>query len=329
MKNVVIGLDIGGTNSKVGIVDDTGQVLAYHSFPSHGQESFNLFIEALTRCVADLKQQVAGNIIGIGVGAPNTNANTGRMEFAHNFRWGDFVPLVDRIESVFNLPVFATNDANAAAMGEQFFGAAKGMSNFIVVTLGTGLGSGIILNNTLLNGCNGFGGEMGHVSVRRGGRQCKCGKSGCLETYASATGIKRTVAKLLADSSKSSELRSIAYNNLDGRLITQYALQGDLLAQEAFSYTGDILGRKLADVAILFDPEAIILAGGLTKADELLLHPTRLSFEKHSFPPQKGKVRILLSQMEDSNAAVQGAAALAWKGVNGMQQAKIKQLKRS
>lgn len=317
MQDIVVGLDIGGTNSKVGLVNKTGEVLAYDSFHSYGQDSFEHFITALKESLSKLRTQTGiEEVAGIGVGAPNTNANTGRMEFAHNFKWGHFVPLVKRLNDEFNAPVFATNDANAAAIGEQFYGAARGMKDFIVVTLGTGFGSGIVVNNRLLNGANGLAGEMGHINVKSDGRHCHCGKIGCLETYVSATGIKRTVSKLLADRSSSSSMRSVSFINLTGKMVTEAALQGDPIAEEAYRYTAEILGQKLADAAAFFDPEAIILAGGLTKAGDLLLTPTRKSFEHHIFPPLQQKVKILISQMEDANAAVQGAAALAWSGLN-------------
>ncbi|MFK7933875.1 MAG: ROK family protein [Saprospiraceae bacterium] len=316
MQNIVVGLDIGGTNSKVGLVNTQGEVLAYDSFHSFGQNSFEHFVTALKGSLQRLQAKTGiDEVAAIGVGAPNTNANTGRMEYAHNFKWGNFVPVVERLNLEFSAPVFATNDANAAAIGEQFYGAAKGMHDFIVVTLGTGFGSGIVIDNNLLNGSNGLAGEMGHINVKSDGRHCHCGKIGCLETYVSATGIKRTVSKLLADRSAASSLRAVSYDQLNGKMVTEAALAGDPIAEEAYRYTAEILGQKLADAAALFDPEAIILAGGLTKAGDLLLTPTRASFDRHIFPPLTGKVKILISKMEDANAAVQGAAALAWSGL--------------
>lgn len=315
-QDIVIGLDIGGTNSKIGLVNKAGKVLAYDSFHSHGKENFEHFLVTLKQSILKIKAQSGiETVVGIGVGAPNINANTGRMEYAHNFNWGDFVPLVERLNNEFKTPVFATNDANAAAIGEQFYGAAQGLKNFIVVTLGTGFGSGIVVDNRLLNGSNGLAGEMGHINVRSDGRYCHCGKVGCLETYVSATGIKRTVSKLMADRSASSTMRSVSFEQLTGKMVTEAALQGDPIAEEAYRYTANILGQKLADAAAFFDPEAIILAGGLTKAGDLLILPTQKSFEEHIFPPLQNKVKIMLSQMEDANAAVQGTAALAWSGL--------------
>lgn len=316
MQSVVIGLDIGGTNSKVGLVSPEGEVLAFRSFPSHAQGSFQDFITQLQQNVQQLQTETGiESILAIGVGAPNTNTHTGQMEYAHNFSWGNIVPLVAKLQTTFRIPAYATNDANAAAIGEQFYGIAKGMRNFIVATLGTGFGSGIVVENRLLHGTNGLAGEMGHINVRFDGRHCHCGKMGCLETYVSATGIKRTVSKLLADRSIASTLRAVSYNQLTGKMVTAAALEGDPIAEEAYRYTAEILGQKLADAAALFDPQAIILAGGLTKAGDLLLIPTRESFARHIFPPLAGKIRILLSAMKNANAAVQGAAALAWNEI--------------
>ena len=226
--------------------------------------------------------------------------------------WGKITPLATLIGKQYNLPTFLTNDANAAALGEMKFGIAKNMKNFVLITLGTGLGSGIVVNGQLVYGADGFAGELGHTNVNPNGRLCGCGKKGCLETYASATGIKRTVSKLMADMNVSSDLRDISYNQLTGNMITQAALQGDKIALAAFEYTGRILGLKLADTVAHLSPEAIILFGGLTKAGAWLFDPIQKHMEENLFPIFKNKVKLLTSGLEGKNSAVLGASALVW-----------------
>jgi glucokinase len=315
---VVIGIDIGATNSKAGFVDREGNVLAFESFSTHSDESYSTFLDTLVETIQKLRGGLDREVEfkGIGVGAPNANPNTGKMESPVNFRWQENVPLADSIKEKFGLPVFITNDANAAAIGEMVYGKAMGMKNFILLTLGTGLGSGIVVDGKLLEGAHGLAGEMGHINAKPFGRRCNCGKDGCLETYVSATGIKRTVFKLMADTPYDSPLRSYSYKDMTGEMITEAALKGDRIACETFSYTGDILGQMLADTIALFDPEAVILAGGLTKAGDLLLIPTRDTMEKYLFRAYKNRVQLLISDMKTANAAVLGAAVFARERLN-------------
>ncbi len=313
--NVVLGIDLGGTQTKIGFVKKDGEVLAWDVFPSLADKDFVHFVNQLSEKFQALQKNIKEEIVikGIGLGAPNANFYTGNMEKAVNFQWGETVPLVKSIEKVLGCQVVVTNDANLVAIGEQEYGVGKGMKNFIVLTLGTGVGSGFIVNGELLLGHDGMAGEMGHVNVNPNGRLCNCGSKGCLETYASVTGIKRTVFKLLADMKRASQLRDYSYNELTGKMIAEAALEGDPIAMRAFEYTGEILGTKLADAGAYFSPEAIILAGGLTKAGDLLLIPTKKSMEKRIFQAFRGKIKLMISDMGQKYDGVLGAAALAWR----------------
>ena len=313
--NVVLGIDLGGTQTKIGFVKEDGKVLGWDVFPSLADQDFIHFVNQLKEKYEALKKTVKEEIVikGTGLGAPNANFYTGNMEKAVNFKWGETVPLVKAIEKALGCKVVITNDANLVAIGEQVYGVGKGMKNFIVLTLGTGVGSGFIVNGELLLGHDGMAGEMGHVNVNPDGRLCNCGSKGCLETYASVTGIKRTVFKLLADMKRPSALRENSYNELTGKMIAEAALEGDPVAMRAFEYTGEILGTKLADAGAYFSPEAIILAGGLTKAGDLLLIPTKRSMEKRIFQAFRGKIKLMRSDMGQKYDGVLGAAALAWR----------------
>ena len=313
--NVVLGIDLGGTQAKIGFVEKDGTVIGWEVFPSLAKKDFIHFIDALTQKFNALRASLGKDIElkGIGLGAPNANFYTGNMEKAVNFKWGETVPLVSSIEKALGAKAVITNDANLVAIGEQEYGIGQGMKNFIVLTLGTGVGSGFIVNGELLLGHDGMAGEMGHVNVNPNGRLCNCGLTGCLETYASVTGVKRTVFKLMADMRTESVLRDYSYNELTGKMIAEAALEGDPIAMRAFEYTGEILGTKLADAAAYFSPEAIILAGGLTKAGDLLLIPTRKSMEKRIFHTFRGKIKLLISDMGQKYDGVLGAAALAWR----------------
>ena len=313
-KAVGLGIDIGGTSTKMGLVDDNGVMLGFTKFPSRAQDTFEDFLEDMKSNFELLKNNLKDkdSIIGAGVGAPDVNVFTGEMEHAANFSWGESVPLKEKLEELLEMSVVVDNDANAAALGEQLYGSAKGMKDFIVLTLGTGLGSGIVVNGKLVYGKTGMAGELGHTTVRPGGRRCNCGLSGCLETYVSVTGLRRTAFKMMADYKEPSILRDVSYDDLTGTMITEAALKGDLIAREVFAYTGSILGTKIADMAAILSPEAIILAGGLTKAENLLLIPTISSLEDHLFPAFRNTVQVLLSEMDSANAAIFGAAALAW-----------------
>jgi glucokinase len=312
--DVTVGIDIGGTNTVLGLVDAQGKCFVESSVdttPEAGPESL---VERLTAEIRDIHAPLADacTIVGIGIGAPNANYYKGTVEYPPNLGWKGVTPLVEFFKKRFDVPVVITNDANAAALGEARFGAAKGMRDVIVITLGTGLGSGIIANGELIYGVDGFAGEIGHTTVDPYGRECGCGRRGCLETYASATGICRTVYEMLCNSRQDSELRDVPYRKLKGRMISEAAHRGDPIALAAFEYTGKILGMKLADSVAHTTPEAIILFGGLANAGELIFEPTRRWMDAHVLNVFKGHVKIIPSGMPEGNTAVLGAAALSW-----------------
>ncbi|MEB8345217.1 ROK family protein [Flavobacteriaceae bacterium KMM 6898] len=315
-KEVVLALDIGGTYTKIGLVEKNGTIRGKRVFSTGSKHSFQGFILNLEEEVALLCAEVKNkiNIVAIGIGAPNANCYTGKMEHPPNFKWGDFVPISETISSLFKLPVVIGNDANAAAIGELTYGIAKDLKHFVVLTLGTGLGSGIVVDGKLVTGANGMAGELGHVSVDSEGRSCNCGLKGCLETYASVTGIKRTVFELMAALKEDSILRSISYDSMTGEAIAEQALKGDVIALKAFELTGRILGSKMADTVAHLDPEAFILTGGLSKAGDILLGPVVKNMEKNLFSAYKGKVKVYLSSSNGSDAIL-GPAALAWQGM--------------
>ncbi|HYG38795.1 MAG TPA: ROK family protein [Cytophagales bacterium] len=317
MTEVVLGIDIGGTNTKFGFVDADGNCYESGSMPTNANEDVSAFLPRLFENV-DLAIKKSGDSIklrGIGIGVPNGNYFKGTVERPPNLKWGTVVNLSALIKKHYNIPVALTNDANAAALGEMKYGAAKGMKDFIVITLGTGLGSGIVVNGNLVYGADGFAGEIGHTLVNVNGRWCGCGRRGCLETYVSATGIKRTVYKLLADYTESSELHNYSFNELTAEMITEAGLRGDKIALEAFEYTARILGMKLADTVAHTSPEAIILFGGLVNANELIFTPTLYHMEKNMLAIYKNKVKLLPSKLMNKNAAVLGASALIWKEI--------------
>ena len=311
----VMGMDIGGTHTKIGFVNREGKVIGFSNFSSLGQEPFANFIKQLKKEFKTLCDSVEEDfrIAGLGIGAPNANFYTGNMEKPVNFEWGEKVPLVSSIEKALKIKGVVTNDANLFALGEMEYGIAKGMKNFIVMTLGTGFGSGIVVDGKLVLGHDGMAGEMGHVNVNPNGRLCNCGLKGCLETYASVTGIKRTVFKLMADLQVDSSLRSYSFEDLTGLMIAEAALEGDPIAQRAFEYTGEILGTKIADAAAYFSPEAFILGGGLAKAGDLLLVPTVKSMNERLFKAYKGNMKVVISGTGTKYDGVLGAAALAWQ----------------
>ncbi|MEB8328872.1 ROK family protein [Flavobacteriaceae bacterium KMM 6897] len=315
-KEVVLALDIGGTYTKIGLVEKNGTIRGKRVFSTGSKHSFQGFILNLEEEVALLCAEVKNkiNIVAIGIGAPNANCYTGKMEHPPNFKWGDFVPISETISSLFKLPVVIGNDSNAAAIGELTYGIAKDLKHFVVLTLGTGLGSGIVVDGKLVTGANGMAGELGHVSVDSEGRSCNCGLKGCLETYASVTGIKRTVFELMAALKEDSILRSISYDSMTGEAIAEQALKGDVIALKAIELTGRILGSKMADTVAHLDPEAFILTGGLSKAGDILLGPVVKNMEKNLFSAYKGKVKVYLSSSNGSDAIL-GPAALAWQGM--------------
>lgn len=317
MREIAIGIDIGGTNTVIGAVDIKGELLAEDVIRTDKYELVEEYVDKIAETIEKLLNILGeGNsLVGIGIGAPNVNGYTGTIEFAPNLRWKGNIKLSPLISKYFDVPVYLLNDANAAALGEMMYGAAKGMSNFVVVTLGTGLGSGFVSNGELIIGHNGHAGELGHTIVEPNGRPCGCGRNGCLEQYASATGIVKTVKDMLKNKSYDSILRAYRDFEITSKLIYQAAQQGDNLSIQAFEFTGKILGFALANAVAIVDPEAIILAGGLSSAGEFLLKPTRKFFEQNLMSNYKNKVKIILSKILSGNPAVLGASAIVWKNL--------------
>ena len=337
MKQVAIGIDIGGTNTAIGVVDREGNLL-YEKKPSlptpqkkenpqgsevKSEELLNGFVTSLTKeiklAIETVKQiNPSIEIMGIGIGAPNANYYRGTIEYAPNLPFVGIIDFTERIEKEF--PQFKhiklTNDANAAALGELIFGAGSGMKNFVMFTLGTGVGSGIIVNGDLVYGHDGFAGECGHTTLVPGGRSCGCGGFGHLEAYCSATGIKRTVFELLAKYNPAdSVLNNYSFNEMNSKIVFDAAENGDKIAKEVFDITGKLLGRGLADTVAYLSPEAIFLFGGVTAAGEYIFKPTRESMEKFLLPIFKNKVKILPSELKEGSAAIIGASALVWKEI--------------
>ncbi len=314
MKELTVGIDIGGTNTKLGIVDREGNVVHQGSIATTKYDSFNDYFDAMASSVDESAKSLpsGSKIIGIGIGAANGNYYTGNIEHSVNLKWKGVLPLAKTFTERYGVPCILTNDANAAAVGEMIYGNARNMKDFVVITLGTGLGSGFVCGGILLNGHHGIAGELGHTSVNPTGRFCNCGKRGCLETYVSATGIKRTVYKLLADHLESSELRGISFDNLSTKMITEAAQRGDVVAHAAFEYTGRILGMKLADTVVHTDPEAIFLFGGLSLAGDLIFKPTIKHMEANLMPVFRGKVKVLPSALQNQAAPILGASSLVW-----------------
>lgn len=323
MKEAVIGIDIGGTYTKYGIIDRDGNCLADSFTSTCMHHEFDEYLVDLHDAINKTLSRVEGTVevVGVGIGAPNGNYYTGSIENAVNLSWGGVVPVVEKMKK-YNpgRTVVMTNDANAAAIGEMVFGGARGMRDFCVITLGTGLGSGFVVGGTLMYGHDGFAGELGHVNVFLNGRNCACGRKGCLETYASASGIRRTVYWLLSERLEESELRGIGFNDLTARMVTEAALRKDPIACEAFEYTGWVLGNKLADMVAHSSPEAIFLLGGLANARELIIEPTKRHMEEALLPIYRNKVSIRLSSLPDMNAGVMGAGALAWNEIEKRRQ---------
>jgi len=312
MEDVVIGIDLGGTYTKFGIVRRSGEVLASGQIATDRWDRVEDFLEHLSEALHALMR---GNVelmqvAGIGIGAPNGNYLKGTIEHAANLRWKGIVPFADLFRPHFDCPVYLTNDANAAAIGEMVFGAARGMRDFIVVTLGTGLGSGMVTSGRLLYGHDGFAGELGHTCAIPDGRQCGCGRKGCLETYVSASGICRTFFELMVQHPRPSLLSQESFDSLTSRKVAEAALQGDLVAMEVFERAGSVLGARLADAVAYTSPEAIFLCGGVARAGELLFAPVRRSFEEHLLQVFREKIRILPSGLPEGQVGILGAAAL-------------------
>lgn len=311
------GIDMGGTNTAIGIVDTEGTILARGSFPTNGSPRIDDYIDCLYEKVAALAAEagVTGLISGIGIGAPNVNRN-GEISFCENLPWRCPVPLKALVEEKFRLPGAAANDANAAAVGEMTFGAARGLTDFIMITLGTGVGSAIVTDGQLICGKRGFAGELGHIQVcHPGGRPCNCGKTGCLEAYCSATGVARTAREFMeANLQRSSLLRNLVSEKITSKDVYDAAIAGDELALEVFDFTDSMLGRALAGFMTFSDPEAFVLFGGLTKSGDLLMKPLLESFRQNLMNLWKpDDVAILLSNLKDADAAILGAAATVYR----------------
>lgn len=315
-KKLAIGIDIGGTGTKYGIVDRDGNVLFSGEMSTKKHKEIEPYIDELYVHLLELINKAGGigQMIGVGVGAPNGNFYSGTIEYAPNLPWKGIIPLAKLMSEKFKLPVTLTNDANAAAIGEMMYGAAKGMKDFIMITLGTGVGSGIVANGQLIYGHDGFAGELGHTIVIPDGRIHEgTGKRGSLESYASATGVRLTSLELLEKSNEDSLLRTVKKEDLDSKTVYDAAIKGDKLALEIFEYTGKVLGLALANAVMFSSPEAIILFGGLTKAGDLILKPTRKSMEDSLIQVFQDKVKILISHLKESDAAILGASALVWE----------------
>ncbi len=315
-KPYVVGIDIGGTNTFFGIVDARGTVIASDSIKTGAYTDVETYVDEVCKNLVPLLEANGGRdkVKGIGVGAPNGNYYTGTIEFAPNLPWKGVIPLATLFEERLGIPTALTNDANAAAIGEMTYGAARGMKDFIMITLGTGVGSGIVINGQLVYGHDGFAGELGHVIVRReNGRMCGCGRKGCLETYCSATGVARTAREFLTARTEPSLLRSIPAENITSKDVYDAAVKGDKLAQDIFNFTGEILGEALADAIAFSSPEAIILFGGLAKSGDYIFKPIQASIDKNVLNIYKGKTKLLMSELKDADAAVLGASALGWE----------------
>lgn len=316
-KDLAIGIDVGGTNTKFGVVDRNGNILEQDRTKTNNHDNVHGFIDGLHEQMQPMIDRHGGidNFIGIGMGAPNGNYYTGTIEYAPNLRWKGIIPLAELMEKKFNLPVKLTNDANAAAMGEMIYGVAKGMKHFITITLGTGVGSGIVIDGKMVYGHDGFAGELGHVTVRPGGRMHKgTGLRGSLESYASATGVRDTALEMLAaEPERPSLLRNYPMDELTSETVYNCAIQGDKIANDIFEFTGTILGEAMANFVMFSSPEAIVLFGGLTKAGDLIMKPTKKAMEENLIKIFQGKVKVLFSNLKEADAAILGASALIWE----------------
>lgn len=314
-KPYVLGLDMGGTNSVLGVVDARGHVLGRTSIKTQAYKDINDYVNALYEEAEKIIEPLGGMemVRGIGAGVPNGNFYTGYIQEAMNLPW-QTVPFAKLVSDRFGLPCRITNDANAAAMGEMTYGVAKGMKNFIMITLGTGVGSGIVIDGNVVYGHDGFAGELGHTTAVRGenARPCNCGKKGCLEAYASATGVARTAKEILTSTTKDTLLRKLDVDNITSKDVYDAAEQGDEVAKEIFDFTGTILGQQLADFIAFSAPEAIVLFGGLTKSGDWIKRPIEEAMNQNVLPLWKNKVKVLFSDLKEADAAVLGASALAW-----------------
>ena len=317
LKPYVIGLDLGGTNSVFGIVDNRGEIKATTAIKTQGYNTAEEYVKAAVEALYIIIEQVGGidKIKSMGIGAPNANYYKGTIENAANIHWAKgIVPLAEMFSQALGVPVAMTNDANAAAIGEMAYGVARGMKNFIMITLGTGVGSGIVVNGQLVYGSDSNAGELGHVTmVRENGRTCGCGRKGCLEAYCSATGVARTARQMLEESTEPSLLREMNPEDITSLDVSIAAGKGDKLANEVFLFTGKMLGEACADFATFCSPEAFVFFGGLTKAGDLLMKPIVEAYNNHVFKIFKGKAQFLVSALDGSSAAVLGASAIGWE----------------
>lgn len=314
-KSLVIGLDLGGTNSVFGVVDSKGEIITTTSIKTQAYPSVDQYVMESVKAVKQIAEQVGGmeKIRAMGIGAPCGNYYKGTIEHAANLVWAKgIVPLANMFVNELGIPVVVTNDAKAAAMGEMKYGVAVGMNNFVELTLGTGVGSGIVANGQLIYGFDGFAGELGHMIVEPDGRPCGCGRKGCLETYCSATGVVRTAIAMLEESSEATSLRDIATDKLTSYEVYKAAMAGDAMAQEVFKQTGRRIGIACANIATFLSPEAFIFFGGLAQAGELLLRPIEKAYNENVLSLYKGKARFLMSGLDGAKAAILGASAIAW-----------------
>ena len=315
-KPYVVGIDMGGTNTVFGIVDARGHVIARSSIRTQQYADIKDYIDSLHEEMMKIIEAVGGiNLIrGIGVGAPNANYYSGNIEHAANLPWKGIIPFTQMLTEKFGVPASITNDANAAAMGEMTYGAARGMKNFIMITLGTGVGSGIVIDGKIVYGHDGFAGELGHTTVvRQNGRLCGCGKYGCLEAYASANGVARTTREILGTTDRDSLLRKLDIDTITSKDVYDAAVEGDAVAKDIFEFTGRMLGEKFADFIAFSSPEAIVMFGGLTKSGSFIMDPVRKYMDLNVMPQWSGKVKLMFSDLKESDAAVLGASALAWE----------------
>ena len=313
MKEVVAGIDIGGTNTVLGLVEKTGNIIAEGNLKTMDYPDIHDFVSALDTTIKEMIEANPGfKLAAIGIGAPNANYHRGTIELAPNLAWKGIVPIAELIKKKVDVEVAITNDAKAAAIGEMLFGGAKKMKDFIILTLGTGLGSGIVINGEVLYGHTGFAGELGHTTIVPGGRDCGCGRQGCFETYGSASGLVRTVFNLLSEMKEESTLRDIPPSQLTSKMIADAAAENDPIALEALDYTAEMIAFGIANAIGFSSPEAVFLFGGLAQAGELLFSPIREYVNQKVMPVYKGTVKILASGIPENNAAVAGAAALAW-----------------
>ena len=311
---LAIGIDIGGTNTKYGIVNHRGEIVQKGEIPTDKYPEIGSFIDALYTTLQPVIRSVKrSNIQGIGIGAPNGNYYNGTIEYAPNLKWKGIIPIAKLVTEKFKLPAALTNDANAAAIGEMTYGAARGMKDFIMITLGTGVGSGIVANGQLILGHDGFAGELGHTIIVPGGRMHEgTGMRGSLEVYASATGVALTAVEMLKENKNEKSLMRNTKGKITSKTVYECAIQGDPIAKRVYDFTGKILGEALANFVMFSSPEAIILFGGLTKAGAMIIDPTRENMEKNLLPIFKNKVKLIFSELKESDAAILGASALVW-----------------